>query len=57
MTPKGAQMVIESLSLRVFEIEEVEAKLAKEKADLQVRIRELEETRDSIVPTPIINIG
>lgn len=60
MTPKGAAMVIESLSLRVFEIEEHEKRLAKEKAQHQARIKELEHIRDgvpqSVVTSPIISV-
>lgn len=60
MTPKGASMVIESLSLRVFEIEAHEERLAKEKAQHQARIKELERIRDgvppSVVTSPIISV-
>jgi len=47
MTKKGAQMVMESLSLRVFEIEEIEERLAKEKAQHRARIKELEKVEES----------
>lgn len=57
MTKKGAQFIIESLSLRVFEIEDIEERLAQEKAANRARIRELEQVEDEIIPTPIINIG
>lgn len=56
MTPRGAQMVIDAMSLRVFEIEGTQGKLAEEKAHLQKRIKELEAERDApppIVPTRI----
>ncbi len=60
MTPKGASMVIESLSLRVFEIQEAEQRLAKEKAQHQARIKELERIRDGLPPavltSPIVSI-
>ena len=60
MTPKGASMVIESLSLRIFDIEEAEARLAKEKAQHQSRIKELERIRDGVPPavvtSPIISV-
>lgn len=57
MTKKGAQMVIESLSLRIFQIEETEQRLAEEKAELRARIKELELVEDPIVPSTIINVG
>lgn len=56
MTRKGATILIESLSLRVFEIDETTERLSKEKESLQARIRELEQIRDIVEPTPIINI-
>lgn len=60
MTPKGATMVIESISLRIFEIEEHQARLAKEKAQHQARIKELERIRDGLPPavltSPIISV-
>lgn len=60
MTPKGAAMVIESLSLRVFEIQERRERLNQEEAQLQARIRELELIRDNgepLVPTRIIVVN
>lgn len=59
MTAKGAQMIIESLSMRVFQIEEAKERLDEEKESLQARIRELEQIRDADVirPTAIVNIG
>lgn len=60
MTPKGAEMVIESLSLRVFEIQDRRAKLEAEEAQLKARIKELELIRDAgapVVATRIIEIG
>ena len=60
MTPKGAAMVIESLSLRVFEIQERRERLNQEEAQLQARIRELELIRDNgepLVPTQIIVVN
>lgn len=59
MTPKGAQMVIEDLSMRVFQIDEVKARLDQEKEALQARIRELEQIRDAdmIQPDPIIQLN
>lgn len=57
MTRKGAAMVIESLSLRIFDIEEHEARLAKEKATHRARIAELEQVRDPVEATRIISIG
>lgn len=61
MTPKGAAMIIDSLSLRIFEIEEHEKRLAKEKAQHQNRIKELERVRDGLPPavltSPIVSVG
>lgn len=60
MTRKGANIIIENLSLRIFEIEEREARLAKEKAEHRVRIQELRQTtyeEDVIKPLPVITIG
>ena len=57
MTPKGAQHVIESMSLRVFEIEESEQRLAAEKRHLQQRISELEHVRDRVEPFRIVMVG
>ena len=59
MTPKGAQMVIEAMSLRIFQIEEAEktlseARFAEEKTRLKRRIKELELVRDQIQPTQIM---
>jgi hypothetical protein len=60
MTPKGAEMVIESLSLRVFEIQDRRAKLEAEETQLAARIKELEMIRDAgapVVATRIISVG
>jgi hypothetical protein len=61
MTPKGAAMVIDSLSLRVFEIQELRAKLGKEELQHKARIKELERVRDGLPPavleSPIISVG
>lgn len=61
MTPKGAAMVIESLSLRIFEIETHEARLAKEKEQHRNRIAELSRVRDGLPPdvviSPILSVG
>jgi hypothetical protein len=57
MTRKGAQMVIESLSLRVVEIHEMQERLAKEEATHRARILELERVQDPIQPQPIISVG
>jgi hypothetical protein len=57
MTRKGAQFVIESLTKRYLEIQEVRARLDKEEADLQARILELEQVQDPIQPSPIVSIG
>ena len=57
MTRKGAEMVIESLSLRIFEIEAFEERLAKEKAEHRARIAELEQVQDPIKPNLILSVG
>lgn len=58
MTHKGAQIVIEALSLRVFEIQEHRERLAKEEQDLVARIKELEgRMQGSIQPQRIISVG
>lgn len=49
MTRKGAQMVIESLSMRIFEIQEARERLAKEEQQHRDRILELEKVSDDIV--------
>ena len=59
MTPKGAAMMIESLSLRVFEIQDMRDRLNKEEAQLKTRIKDLEKIRDrpeGIQPTRIIEV-
>lgn len=56
MNKAGARIIIESLSLRIFEIEEMEARLAKEKADHRARIAELEKVEDPILPDKIISV-
>lgn len=57
MTRKGAEMVIESLSMRVFEIDDTQQRLADEKQRLQARIKELEQVQDPIQPHHIISVG
>lgn len=60
MTPKGAAMVIESLSLRVFQIQDMRDRLNIEEARLKTRIVELEKIRDGVPPavqiSPIIEV-
>lgn len=56
MNKAGAKLIIENLSLRIFEIEEMEARLAKEKADHRARIAELEKIEDPILPDKIISL-
>ncbi len=55
MTPKGAAMVIESLSLRVFQIQDMRDRLNIEEAQLKTRIVELEKIRDGVPPAVQIN--
>ena len=57
MTRKGAQIIIESLSQRFVEIQEIKERLELEEASLRARILELEQVQDdSIKPNPIINV-
>jgi hypothetical protein len=52
-------MMIESLSLRVFEIQDMRDRLNKEEAQLKTRIKDLEKIRDrpeGIQPTRIIEV-
>jgi hypothetical protein len=59
MTPKGATMVIESMSLRIFEIQDIRTRLTAEEEHLKTRIAELEKVRDmpeGIQPTRIIEV-
>lgn len=60
MTPKGAEIVIESLSLRVFQIQDMRDRLDAEEATLKARLVELEKIRDGVPPavqvTPIIEV-
>ena len=57
MTSKGAVLVINSMMIRLSEIESAREKLAAEEKQLVLRIHELEIVRDTIVPTRIINVG
>ena len=59
MTRKGAQMIIETLSLRVFEIQEIREKLDREEAKHKARIVELEKVTDDpeIMPQQIVVVG
>jgi hypothetical protein len=57
VTRKGATLVINSMMIRLSEIESAREKLAAEEKQLVLRIHELEKVRDTIVPTRIINVG
>jgi hypothetical protein len=57
MTSKGAQAIIETLSLRVFDIQDARAKLADEERHVRARIKQLEKIRDAIVPDRIIALS
>jgi hypothetical protein len=57
MTRKGAQMIIETLSLRVFEIQEMKERLTKEEEGHRARILELEQFQEPIQPQPIVSVG
>jgi FtsZ-binding cell division protein ZapB len=57
MTRKGAQMIIETLSLRVFEIQEMKERLTKEEEGHRARIFELEQFQEPIQPQPIVSVG
>lgn len=58
MTRKGAQIIIESLSQRFLEIQEIRERLDKEEASVRTRILELEQIQDSsvsVMPIVIVN--
>lgn len=58
MTRKGAQIIIESLTQRYLEIQEIRERLDKEEASLQSRLLELEQVLDtsvSVMPIVIVN--
>ena len=58
MTRKGAQIIIESLSQRFVEIQEMRERLDKEEKSLRARIFELEQVQDSsvsVMPIVIVN--
>jgi len=57
MTRKGAVLVINSMMIRLSEIEDAREKLAAEERQLVLRIHELEKVRDPIIPNRIISIG
>lgn len=56
MTRKGAAIIIDSIDVRLFEIDETITKLQKEAHDLRTRRKELSEVTDAIVPNKIISI-
>jgi hypothetical protein len=56
MSPKGAQLVIDSIDLRIFEIEDIEARVRAEKAILRARREELTKLQEPIVPDAIVSI-
>ena len=58
MTRKGAQIIIEPLSQRFVEIQEMRERLDKEEKSLRARIFELEQVQDSsvsVMPIVIVN--
>lgn len=57
MTRKGAQILIESLTQRYLEIQELRAKLDKEEESLQARILELEQVQDGVSVAPIVIVN
>ena len=57
MTRKGAEIIIESLSLRIFEIQDMEARLSAEKERHRARIAELQQVSDPIQPSAILSVG
>lgn len=59
MTRKGAQHIIETLSLRIFELQERRDKINAEEAELRARIVELEKVTDDpeITPQRIVVVG
>ena len=61
MTRKEAELEIETLSMRIFEIEDVQQHLKDEKQQLRARIEELEWVVDPIaepiIPHLIVSVG
>jgi ribosomal 50S subunit-associated protein YjgA (DUF615 family) len=57
MTRKGATLVINSMMIRLSEIESAREKLAAEEKQLVLRIHELEKVRDPIIPNRIVLIA
>jgi hypothetical protein len=57
MTPKGAGIVIDSIDMRLFEIDDVENRLRAEKCILLARREELVQLQENIEPTTIVMIG
>jgi ribosomal 50S subunit-associated protein YjgA (DUF615 family) len=57
MTRKGAVLVINSMMIRLSEIEEAREKLSAEEKQLVLRIHELEKVRDPIIPNRIVLIA
>jgi hypothetical protein len=53
MSPKGAQIVIDSIDARLEQIESIEEKLRAEKMIILVRREELVQLQEQIEPTVI----
>jgi hypothetical protein len=56
MTRKGALVIIDTLALRIFELQERRDRINKEESELRARILELEKVTDDpeIVPSQIV---
>ena len=57
MTRKGAILTIESMMIRLAEIQSTRERLVEEEKKLVLRIHELEKVRDPICPNKIVFIG
>lgn len=57
MTRKGAAIIIDSIDVRLFEIDETIDRLQKEAHALRMRRKELSKVTDAIVTNKIISIG
>jgi len=57
MTRKGAVLVINSMMIRLSEIESAREKLAAEEKQLVLRIHELEKVSNPIIPNRIVLIA
>lgn len=56
MTRKGAVTIINSMMIRLSEIQDAREKLSAEEKQLVLRIHELEKVRDTIIPDRIVMV-